>query len=128
MTVESQHAQEAKLQIHTENPTESREVVIDAARLLNELQTLATFTSIEQPSEGTAVTRVLFTPDDLRARAWLKQLAESEGLVIREDAVGNTFSAGLAPSPTSPPSPPARISTPSHTPECTMARSAFSAA
>jgi ureidoglycolate amidohydrolase len=71
--------------------TESREIAIDAARLTSELQTLAAFTSIEQPSEGTAVTRVVFTPDDLRARAWLKRLAESEGLAIREDAVGNTF-------------------------------------
>ena len=31
------------------------------------------------------------TPDDLRARTWLKQLAQAEGLSIREDAVGNTF-------------------------------------
>ena len=37
------------------------------------------------------VTRIVFTPDDLRARAWLKQLATEAGLVVREDAVGNTF-------------------------------------
>ncbi len=94
MTVEAREAQEASMQTHIENPTtrtELREVVIDADRLLSELQTLAGFTSIEQPSEGTAVTRVVFTPDDLRARVWLKRLAESEGLVTREDAVGNTF-------------------------------------
>ena len=70
---------------------ESREVAIDAMRLIGELHTLAAFTSIEPSPEGTAVTRVVFTPDDLRARAWLKRLAESEGLLIREDAVGNTF-------------------------------------
>ena len=67
------------------------ELEIDATRLLDELNTLATFTSIEPSTEGTAVTRVVFTPDDLRARAWLKSLAAAEGLVIREDAVGNTF-------------------------------------
>jgi ureidoglycolate amidohydrolase len=69
----------------------TREIAIDDARLLNELQTLAKFTSIEPSSEGTAVTRVVFTPDDLRARAWLKELAAAEGLRIREDAVGNIF-------------------------------------
>jgi N-carbamoyl-L-amino-acid hydrolase len=52
---------------------------------------LADFTSIEPSSEGTAVTRIVFSPDDLRARAWLKGLAEAEGLGVREDAVGNTF-------------------------------------
>jgi N-carbamoyl-L-amino-acid hydrolase len=66
-------------------------IEIDATRLLDELNKLATFTSIEPSVEGTAVTRVVFTPDDLRARAWLKSLAAAEGLVIREDAVGNTF-------------------------------------
>jgi ureidoglycolate amidohydrolase len=82
------------MQTHTENPpvhTESREIAIDATRLMNELTTLATFTSIEPSSEGTAVTRIVFTADDLRARAWLKELAQAEGLAIREDAVGNTF-------------------------------------
>ncbi len=67
------------------------DIEIDATRLINELNTLATFTSIEPAAEGTAVTRVVFTSDDLRARAWLKSLAEAEGLTIREDAVGNTF-------------------------------------
>ena len=60
-------------------------------RLLNELKTLATFTDVEPSAEGTAVTRIVFTPDDLRARAWLKALATAEGFAIREDAVGNTF-------------------------------------
>jgi ureidoglycolate amidohydrolase len=66
-------------------------IAIDEARLLNELQTLATFTDAEPSDVGTAVTRIVFSPDDLRARAWLKELATSEGLQIREDAVGNTF-------------------------------------
>ena len=67
------------------------DIEIDATRLIDELKALATFTSIEPVAEGTTVTRVVFTPDDLRARAWLKALAEAEGLTIREDAVGNTF-------------------------------------
>jgi ureidoglycolate amidohydrolase len=71
--------------------TETREIAIDEGRLLSELQMLASFTSIAPSSEGTAVTRVVFTADDLRARAWLKELGSAEGLAIREDAVGNTF-------------------------------------
>jgi N-carbamoyl-L-amino-acid hydrolase len=82
------------MQTETVSPpgqTERAEIEIDAARLIDELKTLAGFTSIEPSSEGTAVTRVVFSPDDLRARAWLKGLAGAEGLAIREDAVGNTF-------------------------------------
>jgi len=75
---------------------------VDATRLIDELKTLATFTSIEPSTEGTAVTRVVFTPDDLRARAWLKDLAAAAGLVIREDAVGNTFFRWLGTDPALP--------------------------
>src|ERR1700731_43141 len=64
---------------------------IDESRLLNDLQTLATITNAEPVENGTAVTRIVFSPDDLRARAWLKDLATAEGFTIREDAVGNTF-------------------------------------
>ena len=67
------------------------QIVVDSDRLSIELTTLATFTHVEPSTEGTAVTRVVFTDDDLKARAWLKGLAEAEGFSIREDAVGNTF-------------------------------------
>jgi ureidoglycolate amidohydrolase len=67
------------------------QIQIDEARLLAELNTLATFTDAAPSPDGTAVTRIVFSPDDLRARAWLKNLASNEGLEIREDAVGNTF-------------------------------------
>jgi N-carbamoyl-L-amino-acid hydrolase len=67
------------------------EIAVDSARLLADLQTLATFTSAEPSPLGTAVTRIVFSPDDLRARAWLRSLAEAEGLSVRTDAVGNTF-------------------------------------
>jgi N-carbamoyl-L-amino-acid hydrolase len=76
---------------HDQHNSAARAVAIDATRLLSELHTLAGFTSAEPFADGTAVTRIVFTPDDLRARAWLKRLAEAEGLAIHEDAVGNTF-------------------------------------
>jgi len=66
-------------------------IEIDTDRLIGELNTLATFSSAEPSPDGTAVTRVVFSPDDLRARAWLRSLAEDAGLGVHVDAVGNTF-------------------------------------
>ncbi len=65
--------------------------IIDPSRLTEELTHLATFTHEPPSPEGTAVTRIVFTPDDLAARAWLRSLAEQAGLLYRTDAVGNTF-------------------------------------
>ena len=67
---------------------------INAGRLLHELQQLAGFS--EPPAAPvaageTAVTRIVFSRHDLDARRYLHQLATQTGLVIREDAVGNTF-------------------------------------
>ena len=67
------------------------QIQVDQARILSELQTLATLTDAEPAENGTAVTRVVFSADDLRARAWLKKLAIAEGFEIRDDAVGNIF-------------------------------------
>ncbi len=78
-------------------------IQIDESRLLNELKTLATFTDAEPAENGTAVTRIVFSPDDLRARTWLKDLATAEGFTIREDAVGNTFIRWPGTDPTLPP-------------------------
>ena len=64
---------------------------INEERLIGELHELSQFTSVEPSREGTAVTRVVFTEDDLRARSWLKGLATEAGFAVREDAVGNTF-------------------------------------
>ena len=72
---------------------------IDSTRLLNELQILATFTEVEPVGDGTAVTRIVFSPDDLRARAWLKELAATEDFEVREDAVGNLFIRWLGTEP-----------------------------
>ncbi len=85
-------------------------IQINSTRLQQELQVLATITSIDQPAEGTAVTRIVFSPDDLRARAWLKDLAAAEGFTIREDAVGNTFIRWPGTDPTLP-----AVATGSHT-------------
>ncbi len=66
-------------------------IQINSDQLLHDLQHLATITHADPSPDGTAVTRIVFSPDDLRARAWLKDLATAEGFTIREDAVGNTF-------------------------------------
>ena len=60
---------------------------IDADRLSAELETLAEFSSASSP----AVTRVVYSEDDLRARGYFKGLCREAGLAVREDAVGNTF-------------------------------------
>jgi ureidoglycolate amidohydrolase len=60
---------------------------IDTQRLNTEIETLAKISDTPYPS----VTRVLFTKPDLEARAYLKSLYAKAGLVVREDAVGNTF-------------------------------------
>jgi N-carbamoyl-L-amino-acid hydrolase len=62
-------------------------IAIDRDRFLSEIDTLASFSDAEAP----AVTRIVFTPTDLKARAWMKARCEEAGLTVREDAVGNTF-------------------------------------
>jgi len=60
---------------------------IDAARLTSEIDTLAAFSDAEAP----AVTRIVFSPTDMKARSWLKGRCVESGLAVREDAIGNTF-------------------------------------
>ena len=62
-------------------------LAIDQQRLTAEIDKLATFSDAEAP----AVTRVVFTPSDRKARAWVKDRCEDAGLVIHDDAIGNTF-------------------------------------
>src|ERR1700758_2046754 len=62
-------------------------LTINRDRLRSEIETLASFSDAEAP----AVTRIVFTPTDLKARAWLKERCEDAGLSVRQDAVGNTF-------------------------------------
>jgi ureidoglycolate amidohydrolase len=60
---------------------------IDRNRISGELEALASFSDAPAP----AVTRIVFSEQDLRARAWLKNLCEEAGLMVSVDAVGNTF-------------------------------------
>jgi ureidoglycolate amidohydrolase len=55
--------------------------------LIAELLTLGQISEAEPP----VVTRVVFSGADMRARAYVKALCASAGLMLREDAVGNTF-------------------------------------
>lgn len=60
---------------------------IDSARLLSEIEALASISEAEPP----VVTRIVFTPADMRARAWLIELCEAAGLAVRHDPIGNIF-------------------------------------
>ncbi|MDQ2925403.1 MAG: M20/M25/M40 family metallo-hydrolase, partial [Acidobacteriota bacterium] len=70
---------------------------INTDRLLRELHQLALITDCPPtedkslPAPTQAVTRIVFTPRDLEARAWLKKLATDARFSVREDAIGNTF-------------------------------------
>lgn len=60
---------------------------VDRDRLVQEIQELAQISDAEAP----AVTRIVFTPTDLKARAWLIARCEQAGLVVRQDSIGNIF-------------------------------------
>jgi N-carbamoyl-L-amino-acid hydrolase len=62
-------------------------LAINQERLNAEIEALAAFSDADPP----AVTRVVFTPTDLKARAWMKTRCEGAGLTVRQDAIGNTF-------------------------------------
>ena len=62
-------------------------VQIDLQRVMGNLETLSGFSTVLSP----AVTRVLWTPEDMAMRAWLKGLALDAVLSWREDGLGNTF-------------------------------------
>ncbi|CAN5643054.1 Zn-dependent hydrolase [soil metagenome] len=81
-------------------------VAVNIDRLSRELTALAAFSDVPSP----AVTRVLYTEPDLKARAYLKRLATDAGLSVREDAIGNTFLRWIGSEPSFP-----AIGTGSHT-------------
>lgn len=60
---------------------------IDSDRLRSEIDALALISEAEPP----VVTRIVFTPADMRARAWFIDRCRAAGLTVRQDAVGNTF-------------------------------------
>src|SRR5687768_3755662 len=62
-------------------------LTIQIDTLLAELDQLASYSSSPPPG----VTRVLWSEADLEARAFIRELCDQAGLVVREDAVGNLF-------------------------------------
>lgn len=70
-------------------------ITIDQDRLVSEIDALAAFSDAEAP----AVTRIVFTPTDLKARAWMRVRCEEAGLTVRHDAVGNTFARWIGSDP-----------------------------
>ena len=73
-------------------------IQIDRDRLLSEIDALASISGAEAP----AVTRIVFSPADLKARAWLRTRCEEAGLAVRQDAVGNTFARWAGSDPHAP--------------------------
>lgn len=73
-------------------------LALDCARLHSEIEMLATFSDAQAP----AVTRVVFTPTDLKARAWLDERCKAAGLSVRQDAIGNTFARWSGSDPAAP--------------------------
>lgn len=72
---------------------------IDSARLSFEIEELASISDAPPP----AVTRILFTPTDMRARAWFIDRCRAAGLAVRQDAVGNMFARWQGSDATAPP-------------------------
>jgi len=72
---------------------------IDQQRLLSELEALAAITDAQPP----AVTRIVFSPADLRARAWMIARCEEAGLAVRQDAIGNILGRWNGADPKAPP-------------------------
>jgi len=71
---------------------------VDGDRLHAEIEELALISDAETP----AVTRVVFSPTDRKAREWFTGLCEQAGLVLRHDPVGNTFARWNGAEPSAP--------------------------
>ncbi len=73
-------------------------LAINQDRLNSEIEELAAFSDADSP----AVTRVVFTPTDLKARGWMRARCEAAGLTVRQDAIGNTFARWVGSEPAAP--------------------------
>jgi ureidoglycolate amidohydrolase len=62
-------------------------ISVDQERLVDEIEELALISDAEAP----AVTRIVFTPTDLKARAWFVARCKKAGLAVRQDPIGNIF-------------------------------------
>ena len=74
-------------------------LAIDQERILSEIEALARISEAPSP----AVTRIVFTPKDLEARAWLRTKFNEAGLSVRQDAIGNTFARWVGTDNAAPP-------------------------
>lgn len=71
---------------------------VERDRLSREIEELARISDAEPP----AVTRIVFTPTDLRARKWLIGKCEEARLAVRQDSIGNTFARWRGSDPAAP--------------------------
>ena len=60
---------------------------IDGERLVSEIEALGQISEADPP----VVTRIVFTPADLRARSWIIAKCKDAKLRVRQDGIGNTF-------------------------------------
>jgi N-carbamoyl-L-amino-acid hydrolase len=77
---------------------EKMKLEIDQQRLSLEIETLAAISDAAPP----AVTRIVFTPTDVKARAWMIARCEEAGLAVRQDAIGNIFARWNGADPAAP--------------------------
>ena len=68
---------------------------MNGARLATEIEELASISDAEAP----AVTRIVFTPIDRKARNWLTAQCEKAGLEVRKDPIGNIFARWIGSEP-----------------------------
>src|SRR5580692_2111821 len=71
---------------------------VDRDRLAAEIEELAAISEAEPP----AVTRIVFSPTDLKARVWLIARCEQAGLAVRQDPIGNIFARWSGSEPNAP--------------------------
>jgi ureidoglycolate amidohydrolase len=71
---------------------------VDQDRLGAEIEELASISDAEPP----AVTRIVFSPADRKARAWLIARCEKAGLALRQDPIGNIFARWAGSDPGAP--------------------------
>lgn len=62
-------------------------IAVNGKRLMGELEALAKISEVEPP----AITRVVYSDADRRAREWFRGLCDEAGLAVRSDAIGNVF-------------------------------------
>ncbi len=74
------------------------QIEVDAARIVADLEKLATFSDTESPS----ITRIVYSEADNRARAWLEAECLAIGLTVRKDGLGNLFARWPGTDPNAP--------------------------